>query len=102
MKTSCRIGSTISLNHLTRMSIFMVIRAQLTHIISKVHSCCCFVPLLSLYPLFPHGLLAVSVTYAHFGLFSGESILAVGQQQPTIFTGELLHWPYESEQSVSA
>ncbi|VAI28486.1 unnamed protein product [Triticum turgidum subsp. durum] len=34
-KTSCRIGSTISLNHLTRTSIFMVIRAQLTHIISK-------------------------------------------------------------------
>uniref|UniRef100_M8C4A4 Uncharacterized protein n=1 Tax=Aegilops tauschii TaxID=37682 RepID=M8C4A4_AEGTA len=34
--------------------------------------------------------------------FQGESILPVGQQQPTIFTGELLHWPYESEQSVSA
>ncbi|XP_020170190.1 calmodulin-binding protein 60 D isoform X2 [Aegilops tauschii subsp. strangulata] len=31
--------------------------------------------------------------------FQGESILPVGQQQPTIFTGELLHWPYESEQS---
>lgn len=35
MKTSCSTGSTISLNHLTRMSIFMVIRAQLTHIITK-------------------------------------------------------------------
>ncbi|EMS67623.1 hypothetical protein TRIUR3_29820 [Triticum urartu] len=33
--------------------------------------------------------------------YQGESILPVGQQQPTIFTGELLHWPYERSGQVN-
>ncbi|VAI28484.1 unnamed protein product [Triticum turgidum subsp. durum] len=40
-----------------------------------------------------------STVNAHY--FQGESILAVGQQQPTIFTGELLHWPYERSGQVN-